>query len=60
MKNLQILTILCNFEFAADIADKREIGEEEMAVFLLNEVFCEGVLGEKEYFTLLHAEYHNN
>ena len=59
MKNLQILTILCNFEFAADIADKREIGEEEMAVFLLNQAFCEGVLGEKEYFTL-HAEYHNN
>ena len=43
-----------------NIADKLEIGKDEMAVFLLNETFGEGVLDEEEYFTLLHAEYHNN
>ena len=43
-------------EANVNFADEFEIGEEDIAVFLLNQVFDEGVLEEEEYFILLHAK----
>ena len=47
-------------EANVNIADEFEIGEEEMAVFLLHQAFDEGALDEEEFFLLLHTEDNNN
>ena len=47
-------------ETIVNVADEFEIGEEEMAVFLLLQAFDEGVVDEEEFFLLLHTEHNNN
>ena len=43
-----------------NVADEFEIGKEKIAVFLLSQTFDESVLGEVNFFILLHAQKNNN